>query len=174
MLKNKPIKRNISSLTIKCRCICFIDKISHLFGEEKFLLDAFSLYIDAEEEIVKKMKRWNSLYKPWKYFLLKTFQFSATTWCGKLIVTTILYLVLDQDYIIKHIYLTLQHLIKFYLQSRDLLLLQLGTYSDPVDPEQIKDPVAAFILLIRLRSEWMSIEKYTSRSLSECEILFVF
>uniref|UniRef100_A0A8C1F0V8 procollagen-proline 4-dioxygenase n=1 Tax=Cyprinus carpio carpio TaxID=630221 RepID=A0A8C1F0V8_CYPCA len=85
------------------------DKISHLFGEEKFLLDAFSLYIDAEEEIVKKMKR-------------------------------------------------------------DLLLLQLGTYSDPVDPEQIKDPVAAFILLIRLRSEWMSIEKYTSSSLSEYNV----
>uniref|UniRef100_A0A8C2D3Z9 procollagen-proline 4-dioxygenase n=1 Tax=Cyprinus carpio TaxID=7962 RepID=A0A8C2D3Z9_CYPCA len=85
------------------------DKISHLFEEEKFLLDAFSLYIDAEEEIVKKMKR-------------------------------------------------------------DLLLLQLGTYSDPVDPEQIKDPVAAFILLIRLRSEWMSIEKYTSRSLSEYNV----
>uniref|UniRef100_A0A8C1S1Z1 procollagen-proline 4-dioxygenase n=1 Tax=Cyprinus carpio TaxID=7962 RepID=A0A8C1S1Z1_CYPCA len=85
------------------------DKISHLFEEEKFLLDAFRLYIDAEEEIVKKMKR-------------------------------------------------------------DLLLLQLGTYSDPVDPEQINDPVAAFILLIRLRSEWMSIEKYTSRSLSEYNV----
>lgn len=85
---------------------------------------------------------------------------------------TILYLVLDQDYIIKYIYLTLQYLIKLYLQSSDLLLLHLGTYSDPVDPEQIKDPAAAFKLLIRLSSEWLSIEKYTLRSLYECEILF--
>lgn len=55
------LKKNIyiikSYLTIKCRCNCFIDKISHLFEEEKFLLDAFSLFIDAEEEIIKKMKR---------------------------------------------------------------------------------------------------------------------
>ncbi|KAF4117672.1 hypothetical protein G5714_002225 [Onychostoma macrolepis] len=80
------------------------DKISQLFGEEKFLLATFSLYIDAEEEIVKRMKR-------------------------------------------------------------DLLLLQLGTYLDPVDPEEIKDPVAALKLLIRLRAEWLSIEEYTQKSL---------
>ncbi|XP_016305010.1 prolyl 4-hydroxylase subunit alpha-2-like [Sinocyclocheilus anshuiensis] len=85
------------------------DTISHLFEEEKFLLDAFSSYIDAEEEIVKRMKS-------------------------------------------------------------VLLLLQLGTYSDPVDPEEIKDPAAAFILLMRLRSEWLSIEKYTSRSLYEYNV----
>uniref|UniRef100_A0A671LWK6 Prolyl 4-hydroxylase subunit alpha-2-like n=1 Tax=Sinocyclocheilus anshuiensis TaxID=1608454 RepID=A0A671LWK6_9TELE len=59
---------------------------------------------------------------------------------------------------------------KFYLQSSVLLLLQLGTYSDPVDPEEIKDPAAAFILLMRLRSEWLSIEKYTSRSLYEYNV----
>ncbi len=89
-------------------------------------------------------------------------------------MTIILYLVLDQDYNIKYIYLTLQYFIKFYLQSSVLLLLQLDTYSDPVDPEQIKDPAAAFKLLIRLRAAWLSIEKYTLRSLHECEILFKF
>lgn len=62
----------------------------------------------------------------------------------------------------------------FYLQSSELLLLQLGTYSDPVDPEEIKDPVAALKLLIRLRAEWLSIEEYTEKSLYECEILFKF
>ncbi|XP_026061552.1 prolyl 4-hydroxylase subunit alpha-1-like [Carassius auratus] len=82
------------------------DKISQLFEEENFLLGTFSLYIDAEEEIVKGMKR-------------------------------------------------------------DLLLLQLGTYLDPVDPEEIKDPVAAFKLLMRLRDEWLKIEKNTQNSLDK-------
>ncbi|KAL0201399.1 hypothetical protein M9458_004586, partial [Cirrhinus mrigala] len=51
----------------------------------------------------------------------------------------------------------------FYLQSSHLLLLQLDTFFKPVDPEEIKDPVAAFKLLIRLRTEWLSIEEYTQR-----------
>ncbi|XP_059356831.1 prolyl 4-hydroxylase subunit alpha-1-like [Carassius carassius] len=82
------------------------DKISQLFEEENFLLGTFSLYIDAEEEIVKRMKR-------------------------------------------------------------DLLLLQLGTYLDPVDPEEIKDPVAAFKLLMRLKDEWLKIENFTQNSLNK-------
>ncbi|XP_043110432.1 prolyl 4-hydroxylase subunit alpha-1 isoform X2 [Puntigrus tetrazona] len=85
------------------------DKISHLFEEEGFLLSAFASYIDAEEDIIKKMKS-------------------------------------------------------------VLLLLQLRTHTDPSDPSEIKDPVAAFNLLIRLRSDWLSIEKYTLRSLHEYNV----
>ncbi|XP_016347581.1 prolyl 4-hydroxylase subunit alpha-1 [Sinocyclocheilus anshuiensis] len=80
------------------------DKMSQLFEEEEFLLKTFSLYIDAEEENVKIMKRL-------------------------------------------------------------LLLLQLGLYLDPVDPEKIKDPVAAYKLLRRVRAEWKNIVDYTQQSL---------
>uniref|UniRef100_A0A8C1RM65 procollagen-proline 4-dioxygenase n=1 Tax=Cyprinus carpio TaxID=7962 RepID=A0A8C1RM65_CYPCA len=80
------------------------DKISQLFNEEDFLLKTFSLYIDAEEENIKLMKRL-------------------------------------------------------------LLLLQLGSYLDPVDPEKIKDPVAAYKLLRRVRAEWINIVDYTQLSL---------
>ncbi|XP_016419704.1 prolyl 4-hydroxylase subunit alpha-1-like [Sinocyclocheilus rhinocerous] len=45
-----------------------------------------------------------------------------------------------------------------------LLLLQLGSYLDPDDPDKIKDPVAAYKLLRRVRSEWMNIVDYTQQS----------
>ncbi|NP_001070123.2 uncharacterized protein LOC557059 precursor [Danio rerio] len=82
-----------------------VDQVSQLFNEEENLLDTFSLYIDAEEENLKKMK---SL----------------------------------------------------------LLLLQLGSFSNPQSPEEtMRDPVAAFKLLKRLRHEWVNIAKFTQQSL---------
>uniref|UniRef100_A0A672RZC7 Prolyl 4-hydroxylase subunit alpha-1-like n=1 Tax=Sinocyclocheilus grahami TaxID=75366 RepID=A0A672RZC7_SINGR len=40
----------------------------------------------------------------------------------------------------------------FYLQSSLLLLLQLGSYLDPDDPDKIKDPVAAYKFLRQVRT----------------------
>ncbi|XP_052388567.1 prolyl 4-hydroxylase subunit alpha-1-like [Carassius gibelio] len=51
------------------------------------------------------------------------------------------------------------------IMKRLLLLLQLGSYLDPDDPEKIKDPVAAYKLIRRVRTEWINIVDYTQRSL---------
>ncbi|ROL52082.1 Prolyl 4-hydroxylase subunit alpha-2 [Anabarilius grahami] len=78
--------------------------ITPLFEEEKDLLESFSLYIDAEEKNVKRMKS-------------------------------------------------------------ILLALQLLTYFDPEYPEKtMRDPVAAYKLLIRVRSEWLTIVEITQQS----------
>ncbi|XP_051721211.1 prolyl 4-hydroxylase subunit alpha-2-like [Ctenopharyngodon idella] len=84
-----------------------IEKVAQLFEEEKDLLESFSLYINAEEKNVERMK-------------------SA------------------------------------------LLVLQLLTYFDPENPDKtLRDPVAAYKLLRRVRTEWLTIVKYTQLSLYE-------
>ncbi|XP_051552834.1 prolyl 4-hydroxylase subunit alpha-1-like [Myxocyprinus asiaticus] len=81
------------------------DQIVQLVEKEKELLGAFSLYIDAEEENLRTLKR-------------------------------------------------------------VLLILQLVSVFDSGDPEQsVSDPVAAYKLLRRLRTEWRTIVKYTQRGL---------
>ncbi|XP_051721126.1 prolyl 4-hydroxylase subunit alpha-2-like isoform X2 [Ctenopharyngodon idella] len=80
------------------------DKVAQLFEEEKDLLESFSLYIDAEEKNVERMKS-------------------------------------------------------------ILLVLQLFTYFDPEYPEKtMRDPVAAYKLLIRVRREWLTIVENTQQS----------
>ncbi|XP_056116085.1 prolyl 4-hydroxylase subunit alpha-1-like [Rhinichthys klamathensis goyatoka] len=83
------------------------EKVAQLFNEEEDLLKSFSLYIDAEEKNVERMKS-------------------------------------------------------------VLLVLQLLTYFDPANPEKtMRDPVAAYKLLRRVRSEWLTIVEYTQLSLYE-------
>ncbi|CAM4588641.1 unnamed protein product [Leuciscus chuanchicus] len=82
-------------------------KVAQLFEEEEDLLRTFSLYIDAEEKNVERMKR-------------------------------------------------------------ILPVLQLRTYFDPDNPEKtLRDPVAAYKLLRRVRSQWLTIVEYTQLSLYE-------
>ncbi|XP_051721198.1 prolyl 4-hydroxylase subunit alpha-2-like [Ctenopharyngodon idella] len=81
------------------------EKVAQLFDEEKDLLQSFSLYINAEEKYVKKLKS-------------------------------------------------------------VLLALQQYTNSDPENPEKtLRDPVAAYKLLRRVRTEWLTIVEYTQQSL---------
>ncbi|RXN12291.1 prolyl 4-hydroxylase subunit alpha-1-like protein [Labeo rohita] len=46
-----------------------------------------------------------------------------------------------------------------------LLQLQLVSYLNPYDSEKIKDPVASYKLLRRVRTEWLSIVDYAQKSL---------
>ncbi|XDV27928.1 hypothetical protein PO909_031369 [Leuciscus waleckii] len=52
--------------------------------------------------------------------------------------------------------------------KRILPVLQLRTYFDPDNPEKtLRDPMAAYKLLRRVRSQWLTIVKYTQLSLYE-------
>ncbi|XDV27931.1 hypothetical protein PO909_031372, partial [Leuciscus waleckii] len=83
------------------------DKVAQLFEEEEDLLRTFSLYINAEEKNIERMKS-------------------------------------------------------------ILPVLQLRTYFDPDNPEKtLRDPVAAYKLLRRVRSQWLTIVEYTQLSLYE-------